>query len=138
MIDYKKYSLTQLSDFLHDAMSTESSAQEIYDVIKGVVEENYLVYTKSANQARELLDLLHGHRPIDLDFFDKNDEFFKTDKLKKWILPVQQKIEDGVDDYYIQFPDDLLEEANLKEGDQIEWIPQNNNSYIIQKVEVKN
>lgn len=138
MIDYKKYSLTQLSDFLHDAMNTESSAKEIYDVIKGVVEENYLVYTKSANQARELLDLLHGHRPIDLDFFDKNDEFFKTDKLKKWILPIHQKIEDGVDDYYIQFPDDLLEEANLKEGDQIEWIPQNNNSYIIQKVEVKN
>jgi hypothetical protein len=119
-------------------MNTESSAQEIYDVIKGVVEENYLVYTKSANQARELLDLLHGHRPIDLDFFAKDDEFFKTDKLKKWILPVQQKIEDGVDDYYIQFPDDLLEEANLKEGDQIEWIPQNDNSYIIQKVEVKN
>ena len=138
MIDYKKYSLTQLSDFLHDSMNTESSAQEIYDVIKGVVEENYLVYTKSANQARELLNLLHGHRPIDLDFFDKNDEFFKTDKLKKWILPIHQKIEDGVDDYYIQFPDDLLEEANLKEGDQIEWIPQNNNSYIIQKVEVKN
>lgn len=138
MIDYKKYSLTQLSDFLHDAMNTESSAEEIYDVIKGVVEENYLVYTESANKARELLDLLHGHRPIDLDFFAKDDEFFKTDKVKKWILPIHQKIEDGVDDYYIQFPDDLLEEANLKEGDQIEWIPQNNNSYIIQKVEVKN
>jgi hypothetical protein len=138
MIDYKKYSLTQLSDFLHDAMNTESSAQEIYDVIKGVVEENYLVYTKSANQARELLDLLHGHRPVDLDFFAKDDEFLETCKVKKWILPVQQKIEDGVDDYYIQFPDDLLEEANLKEGDQIEWIPQNNNSYIMQKVEVKN
>lgn len=138
MIDYKKYSLTQLSDFLHDAMNTESSAQEIYDVIKGVVEENYLVYTKSANQARELLDLLHGHRPVDLDFFAKDDEFLETGKVKKWILPVQQKIEDGVDDYYIQFPDDLLEEANLKEGDQIEWIPQNDNSYIMQKVEVKN
>lgn len=138
MIDYKKYSLTQLSDFLHDAMNTESSAQEIYDVIKGVVEENYLVYTKSANQARELLDLLCGHRPVDLDFFAKDDEFLNTDKVKKWILLIQQKIEDGVDDYYIQFPDDLLEEANLKEGDQIEWIPQNNNSYIMQKVEVKN
>ena len=138
MTDYKKYSLGQLENFLHDAMNTESSPQEIYNTIKGVVEENYLIYTKSANMARELLNLLYGHRPVDLDFFDNDDEFLKTDKVNRWILPVQQKIEDGVDDYYIQFPDDLLEEANLKEGDQIEWIPQNDNSYIIQKVEVKN
>jgi antitoxin component of MazEF toxin-antitoxin module len=34
-------------------------------------------------------------------------------------------------------PDDLLEAANLKEGDQIKWIPQDSGSYILQKVEVK-
>jgi hypothetical protein len=60
MTDYKKYSLEQLENFLHDAMNTEATAEEIYDVIRGVVEENYLVYTKSANQAKDLLDLLRG------------------------------------------------------------------------------
>jgi len=56
------------------------------------------------------------------------------DKVKKWVLPVE---EEG-DDCVITFPDDLLEAANLKEGDQIEWIPQDNGSYLLKKVEVKN
>ena len=129
MIDYKKYSLGQLEDFLHDAMSTNATAQEIYDVIKNVVEENYLTYTKSANQARELLDLLYGHRPVDLDFSDNVDE------VKRWILPVEESL-DG--ESYIDLPDDLLKSANLKEGDQIEWIPQDDGSYIMKTIEVKN
>jgi hypothetical protein len=160
--DYKKYSLGQLENFLYDAMSTEATPQEIYDVIKGVVQDNLDVYTKSADQARELLSLLNGHRPVDLDFCDKDDpspeckkswsDFWKepsmppwghsdleyglhyTDKVKKWVLPVE---EDG-DDCVITFPEDLLEAANLKEGDQIEWIIQDDGSCILKKVEVKN
>jgi bifunctional DNA-binding transcriptional regulator/antitoxin component of YhaV-PrlF toxin-antitoxin module len=58
--DYKKYALGQVENFLYDAMSTDATPQEIYDVIKGVVQDNLEVYTKSANQAKELLDLLNG------------------------------------------------------------------------------
>jgi hypothetical protein len=176
--DYKKYSLGQLENFLYDAMSTEATPQEIYDVIKGVVQDNLDVYTKSADQARELLSLLNGHRPVDLDFCDKDDpspeckkswsDFWKEpsmppwghsdleyglhytdkeieemcdaaevkDKVKKWILPLE--VSDDLEDYLITFPEDLLEAANLKEGDQIEWIPQDSGSYLLKKVEVKN
>lgn len=63
------------------------------------------------------------------------DYVFKKDKVVKWQLPVQQKIEEGVDDYYVQFPDDLLEAANLKEGDQIEWVDNGNGTYTLRKVE---
>jgi hypothetical protein len=73
MTDYKKYSLGQVENFLHDAMSTDATPAEIYDVIKGVVEDNLNVYTKSANKASELLSLLNGHRPVDLSFCDKDD-----------------------------------------------------------------
>jgi bifunctional DNA-binding transcriptional regulator/antitoxin component of YhaV-PrlF toxin-antitoxin module len=60
--DYKKYSLGQLENFLHDAMSAaEATPQEIYDVIKGVVEENYYTYKHQASQAYELLALLNGN-----------------------------------------------------------------------------
>ena len=62
------------------------------------------------------------------------DYVTKKDKVVKWQLPVQQKIEDGVDDYYVQFPDDLLEAANLKEGDQVEWVDNNNGTYTLRKV----
>jgi antitoxin component of MazEF toxin-antitoxin module len=167
MTDYKKYALGQVENFLYDAMSTDATPQEIYDVIKGVVQDNLEVYTKSADQARELLSLLNGHRPVDLSgweepsmppwghsdleyglqYTDKEldamcaaaeveqdmkniGEFLGKDKVTKWVLPVE---EDG-DDCVITFPDDLLEAANLKEGDQIEWIDNGDGSCILKKV----
>jgi hypothetical protein len=63
------------------------------------------------------------------------DYVTKKDKVVKWQLPVQQKIEEGIDDYYIQFPDDLLEAANLKEGDTVEWVDNNNGTYTLRKVD---
>jgi hypothetical protein len=154
--DYKKYALGQVENFLYDAMSSGATPHEIYDTIRGVVQDNLIAYTKSADQARELLNLLNGHRPVDLSFCDKDDlspeckkswsDFWQysdeeldemcdaaevKDKVKRWVLPVE---EEG-DDCVITFPDDLLEAANLKEGDQIKWIPQDEGSYILQKVE---
>jgi len=169
--DYKKYALGQVENFLYDAMSAEATPQEIYDVIRGVVSDNYYTYKHQASQAYELLSLLNGHRSVDfggweieLQYTDKEIEemcaaaeleqdlrnvggFLKQDrdsnfpgentvkdKVKKWVLPVE---EEG-DDCVITFPDDLLEAANLKEGDQIEWINQGDGSCILKKVEVKN
>ena len=60
----------------------------------------------------------------------------KQDKVVKWVLPVERKIEDGIDDYYIQFPDDLLEAANLKPGDEIEWVDNLNGTFILRKPNV--
>ena len=56
------------------------------------------------------------------------------DRVIKWQLPVQQSSFDGVDDYYIEFPDDLLEAANLKEGDTVEWIDRKDGSFELRKV----
>jgi hypothetical protein len=61
MTDHKDYSLKQVENFLYDAMSADATAQEIYDVIKGVVEDNYNVYKNSAEKAYELLALLNGN-----------------------------------------------------------------------------
>ena len=172
MTDYKKYALGQLENFLYDAMSAEATPQEIYDTIRDAVQDNLNVYTKSADQARELLSLLNGHRPVDfggweieLQYTDNEldemcaaaeleqdlrnvGDFLKQDrdsnfpgentvkdKVIKWSLPVEEQ-EDG--EYYITLPDDLLEATNFNEGDQIEWIPQDNGSYLLKKVEVKN
>jgi len=62
------------------------------------------------------------------------DDVIKGDKVVKWVLPVQQKIEEGIDDYYVQFPDDLLEAANLKENDLVEWVDNLDGSYLLRKV----
>ena len=62
------------------------------------------------------------------------DDVIKGDKVVKWQLPIQQKIEEGIDDYYVQFPDDLLEAANLKENDLVEWVDNLDGSYLLRKV----
>jgi hypothetical protein len=61
MTDYKKYALGQVENFLYDAMSTDATPQEIYDVIRGVVEDNYYTYKKQTANAYELLALLNGN-----------------------------------------------------------------------------
>ena len=74
-----------------------------------------------------------GHS--DMEYLSKlPPEEPKPDKVVKWRLPIERKIENGVDDYYIQFPDDLLEEANLKTGDEVVWIDRGDGSFLLKKV----
>jgi len=54
------------------------------------------------------------------------------DKVVKWQLPIEM---DGLSgECYVQFPDDLLEAANLKEGDPVEWIDRGDGSFELRKV----
>jgi len=177
-MDYKKYSLEQLENWMHDAMSCgDATPQEIYDVIIGVVKDNYYIYKKQASQAYELLSLLNGNGKGNIKEFDdcvdkilscdKDDpspeckkswtKFWeetpyplyvsedgdvsvpdyvtKKDKVVKWQLPVEV---DGLSgDCFVEFPDDLLEVANLKEGDTVEWVDKGDGSYILRKVNVR-
>jgi hypothetical protein len=154
MTDYKKYSLKQLENFLYDAMgAAEASPQEIYDVIKGVVEDNYYTYKHQTSKAYELLALLNGNgkghikdyddcmRPwghSDMEALRYTEEEMNAmcdaakakDKVKKWVLPIDN---DGV----VLFPDDLLEAANLKEGDLLDWVDNGDGSYLLKKFERK-
>jgi hypothetical protein len=203
--DYKKYSLQKLEEWVHDAISTsEATPQEIYDVIKNVVDENYHTHKLHASRCYELLALLNGNgkghikswddfweqqdyrklqsqqyteeelnamcdkaasdqekekcREYNLreaEYYDKRakldatydemiaagyemtaDGFWilsqKEDKVIKWQLPVEV---DGLSgEYFVCFPDDLLEAANLEEGDQIEWIDNRDGSYTLRKL----
>jgi len=53
-------------------------------------------------------------------------------KVVKWQLPVEV---DGLSgECYVNFPDDLLEAANLKEGDKVEWVDNNDGSFTLRKV----
>lgn len=56
----------------------------------------------------------------------------QQDKVVKWQLPVE--IDGLTGDCIVQFPDDLLKAANLKEGDTVEWVDQGNGSYLLRKV----
>jgi hypothetical protein len=152
--DYKKYSLENLENWLHDAISSaEASPQEIYDTIHKVVSENYYHHKHHASRAYELMEKLNGLAPITFkscnnddpspecqnawtDFWESShQEYLNTqkDKVNKWVLPVEL---DGLTgECYIRLPDDLLELANLKEGDQVEWIDRKDGSFEMRKVD---
>ena len=255
-MDYKKYSLENLENWLNDAIScTEATPQEIYDVIKNTVSEEYYIYKDRTRRCYELLALLNGNgnsfnidpkgnnvddlieNPIfdignpwdnmsslssygnlqtsslicdkddmspecqkswndfweenhypeenqeysekvkddgmrpwghsDLEYLianptltedrisnfpgeqyteetlnamcdkaasEKDKVASEKDKVVKWQLPVEV---DGVSgEYYIQFPDDLLEAANIKEDDLVQWIDRGDGSYLLKKVDV--
>ena len=189
--DYKKYSLENLEKWMSDALvSSEATPQEIYDVIKGVVDEEYHYFKHHTGRCYELLALLNGngkgHLTCDKDdpseeckgawtsfweenyypeehsqyteeelnamcdaaedkekcheynlreaeYYDKRAQLdAKQDKVVKWQLPVEV---DGVSgEYYVQFPDDLMEASGIKENDMIEWVDKGDGSYLLRKV----
>ena len=58
------------------------------------------------------------------------------DKVVKWILPVEE-VENGdtmETEYLITFPDDLLEAANLKKGDDVEWVDNDDGTFLLRKI----
>ena len=134
--NYKKYSLEQLENWVHDAVNGEASPQEIYDVIKGVVDEQYHYHKHHTGRCYELLALLNGNGKGHIKAYDDymNTKSTKEkDKVVKWQLPIE--VDGASGEYFITFPDDLLEAANLKEGNQVEWVDQGDGSYLLKKVD---
>jgi hypothetical protein len=135
-----------LEEWIYDAISSaEASPQEIYDVIKRVVEEQYYHHKYHTGRCYDLLALLNGNGKGHLSC-DRNDsspesqgawdDFWenavKEDKVVKWILPIE--VDGPSAEYYITLPDDLQDAANIHEGDTIEWIDLNNGSFEMRKV----
>jgi len=80
--DYRKYSLSNLEKWIEDAInSSEASPQEIYDVIKKVVEENYYYYKNHTERCYELLALLNGNGNFSLSDVLKEREYYEGAKL---------------------------------------------------------
>jgi len=63
------------------------------------------------------------------------DNAAKQDKVVKWQLPVEEGTDciTGEQEYYITFPDDLLEAANLSPGDDVEWVDRGDGSFLLRK-----
>jgi hypothetical protein len=54
---------------------------------------------------------------------------------KHWTLPV--KYNEKTDEYYIEFNDEILAASGFRIGDNINWNPQDDGSYILEKSEKK-
>ena len=137
-LNHAKHTLSQLEGFLHDAMNEENiSAEEIYDVIIENVASDVEHYQMQYQKSERLFNLLKGYVKPDTETEEEPEEYDdvtseEEDKVIKWSLPVEEA-EDG--EYYITFPEDLLEAAKLAPGDSVEWVDLTENTYLLRKVE---
>lgn len=142
---YKKYSLENLENWLHDAISCgEASPHEIYSTIRKVVQENHNIYKEKAQQCFGLLELLSGHRPVDFEKPYEKDgmmpwghsdiEYLIQNNVKenKWTLPIE--IDGLTGECYVSLPDDLLDKVNWNQGDTVEWVDRKDGSFELRKV----
>ena len=149
-----RYTMDQISAFLYDALNDEQiGANQIYETIIETVAEHTEYLQLQYEKSQQLFDLLKGttkpeakteEEPEEYDYDDMTakgywmnaDGFWmppekEEDKVIKWSLPVEEA-EDG--EYYITFPEDLLEAAKLAPGDTVEWVDLTENTYLLRKV----
>jgi len=79
-----------------------------------------------------------GHSDIIRQYTDEeldamSDNAAKQDKVVKWQLPVEEveNGDTGEQEYFITFPEDLLEAANLKVDDIVTWIDNGDGTYTL-------
>ena len=136
--NHAKHTLSQLQAFLHDAMNEENlSAEEIYEVIIENVASDVEHYQMQYQKSERLFNLLKGYEKPDAESEEEPEDYDyemppqKEDRVIRWSLPVEEA-EDG--EYYITFPEDLLEAAKLNPGDNVEWVDLTENTYLLRKV----
>ena len=137
--NHAKHTLSQLQAFLHDAMNEENlSAEEIYEVIIENIASDVEHYQMQYQKSERLFNLLKGYEKPDTESEEESEDYDyemppqKEDKVVRWSLPVEEDV-DG--EYYITFPDDLLEAAKLSPGDSVEWVELTENTYLLRKVD---
>ena len=111
--DHKDYSLKQVENFLYDAMSADATAQEIYDVIKGVVSDNYYTYKHQASKAYELFALLNGNGEGHISSYPVSKV---EEKLKTPIQQNPQYTEGEMDAMTAAAEEELISEGYFKEN----------------------
>ena len=137
--NHAKHTLSQLQAFLHDAMNEENlSAEEIYEVIIENVASDVEHYQMQYQKSERLFNLLKGYEKPDAESEEESEDYDyemppqKEDRVIRWSLPVEEA-EDG--EYYITFPEDLLDAAKLSPGDNVEWVELTENTYLLRKVD---
>jgi len=127
--NYKDYSLEKLEEWMHDVLSSdEASPHEIYSTIRKVVQDEYNYHKRQSQRCFGLLELLSGHRPVNLEIddevqddvfnnvFDAREEKSEVDKHLEW-----QK--DAVKEFSKVFDNVDSEVKESIETDGYDWTP---------------
>ena len=163
--NYKNYSLEQLENWIRDCISSgEASPHEIYSAIRNAVQEEYNIYKERGQNCLGLLELLSGHRPVNLNddweehYYPEESKWTKEEVLKEkeYYEPsmppwghsdleymvhnnakkwiLPVEVDGASGEYYLQLPDDLLDSLNWKEGDTLEYVNNGDGTFRVRKI----
>lgn len=133
--NYKKYSLDNLQNWVHDAISSgEATPEEIYDTIYEAVNEEYTYHQVHAEKCHELMQRLCGQKYFGFDDFDGEIKFNSVtsvveEKPNTWTIPVEFDGEDAI----ITLPEEVIEMKGWKDGDVLEWVSRDDGCWEIRK-----
>ena len=139
--DAWKETVTKIKQQEYSVSSTQDTSTEYKGAWNSFWEENYYPEEYKGSTVSSVMPPW-GHSDMEaLRYTDEEmdamcDNAAKQDKVVKWRLPVEEVKDSDTDEteYFITFPDDLLEAANLKPGDEVEWISTDDHSYLLRKV----
>lgn len=134
------------SEHYYDYTRNDPNRENPFKTQNGVTHTEYLKAKIEANSAwndgwtqqhyQKIVDKYEGKKTLNYDeavaagWEMTDDGFWIPPQSKKtWVLPVEHFDED----YFVTFPTDLLDAANLKEGDQIYWHDNRDGSFTLIK-----
>jgi hypothetical protein len=122
----------EVDDF-HSDMDTFSSNYSLQcdDLIIGNEPKDYYENVAPSATQRDIDDYSTEYKGTWNSFWE--EDVIKEDKVVRWQLPVEEDTVNG--EYFITFPDDLLEAANLSPGEEVEWIEQEVGTFLLRKIE---
>ena len=109
------------NDFWEENYYPEEHSKHYYDYTRNDVNRPNPFPKKDVNLDKEIEEIRKAG----------GYEWTPEPTKKKWVLPVEP---DPSGEYFVTFPDDLLDAADLKEGDVIEWVDQGDGSALLKKV----
>ena len=135
----KQYSYSDVHHVMNELSLCQSGLDELKVLVSTALDKKFNdAWSVTIATARELDDvkakLSRLENPENPQYTDEELTAMcnQHDRVVKWILPVEQFA--GSDEYLVSFPEDLLEAANLQEGDQVEWINRGDGSFELRKV----
>ena len=113
---YKKYSLEQLDNWVHDAMNCEDlTPQDIYDTIIRCVDDDIEYHKKHLTKSIDLLSLLKGQRNINFDTTDKDwSDFWEESEKTQY---TEEELDAMCEAAALQQEKDKCREYNLREAE---------------------
>lgn len=119
----------------HDYNRAETMATAVYEFLGYYLEE----FDKKFKDAWQETVLKSKQEESDAyDAVIKEKEYYEpsqveSSKTKSWTLPVEFDRPTG--EYFVQFPDELLDATGWEEGDELLWVDNKDGSFVLKKNE---